>query len=234
MTQTGDGDQGQQPTQPFDWKAFSQQTWVVVAAGLFLPPIGIVLAWLKPDWTTKGKWIATGLMGLMLMSILSRNDDKNAKERPAPSSPSEEAPRKQPEAPPVAAEEKPKREKPKSDTMVIAADDLVGMNQVAVTKKMPRRFVVTGRVMEMKTSKGSWGKTRYTINISGDSTGYQRKNARGYVDRWVECEFSDDTGLENIKGGQFVYVEGQYEDNLTGSVVRMNKCRLSPEHHVLK
>ena len=58
----------------FDWKAFSRQTWVVIAAGLFVPPVGMALAWLKPEWTTKTKWIATGLMGLMLLGYLGKSD----------------------------------------------------------------------------------------------------------------------------------------------------------------
>lgn len=49
----------------FNWSEFGQRTWVVVVAGLVFAPLGIFLAWRKPDWTPKAKWIATGLMGLL-------------------------------------------------------------------------------------------------------------------------------------------------------------------------
>lgn len=62
----------------FDWKAFSRKTWVVVVSGIFLPPIGIILAWLKPDWSQKTKWIATGLMGLLLIGRFNAPTDENA------------------------------------------------------------------------------------------------------------------------------------------------------------
>lgn len=51
----------------FDWKAFSRKPWVIVVTGLVIPPIGIILTWLKPDWTSKKKWIATGFMVLLLI-----------------------------------------------------------------------------------------------------------------------------------------------------------------------
>jgi hypothetical protein len=51
----------------FDWKAFSRKPWVIVVSGLVIPPIGILLAWLKPDWTSKKKWLATGLMTLLII-----------------------------------------------------------------------------------------------------------------------------------------------------------------------
>jgi hypothetical protein len=57
----------QQGSTPFDWKAFSQRTWVVVVSGLVFPPLGIFLSWRKADWAPKAKWIATGLMGLLLL-----------------------------------------------------------------------------------------------------------------------------------------------------------------------
>jgi hypothetical protein len=57
----------QQETNPFNWNDFSQRTWVVVASGLIFPPLGIFLSWRKPDWSPKAKWIATGLMGLLLL-----------------------------------------------------------------------------------------------------------------------------------------------------------------------
>lgn len=65
----------------FDWKAFSRKTWVVVVSGIFLPPIGIILAWLKPDWSQKTKWIATGLMGLLLIGRFNASTNENAEER---------------------------------------------------------------------------------------------------------------------------------------------------------
>jgi hypothetical protein len=64
----------------FDWKAFSRKTWVVVVSGIFLPPIGIILAWLKPDWSQKTKWIATGLMGLLLIGRFNASTDEISEE----------------------------------------------------------------------------------------------------------------------------------------------------------
>jgi hypothetical protein len=52
----------------FDWKAFSRMPWVIVVTGLFSPAIGIILTWLKPDWTSKTKLIATGMLALILIS----------------------------------------------------------------------------------------------------------------------------------------------------------------------
>jgi hypothetical protein len=45
----------------FDWKGLSQKTWVIVLAGLVIPPLGMMLTWLKPGWTTRTRWVATGL-----------------------------------------------------------------------------------------------------------------------------------------------------------------------------
>lgn len=52
---------------PFDWKAFSRNTWLIVVAGIVFPPVGMVLTWLKPGWSNRTKWIATGLFGLLLI-----------------------------------------------------------------------------------------------------------------------------------------------------------------------
>lgn len=64
---------------PFDWKEFSQRTWVVVVSGLVFPPLGIFLSWRKPGWSPKAKWIATGLMGLLLLWRMGGSEEK---ERP--------------------------------------------------------------------------------------------------------------------------------------------------------
>ena len=64
----------------FDWKAFSQRTWVVVVSGLVFPPLGIFLSWRKTDWAPKAKWIATGLMGLLLLWRMGGSDKKDRQE----------------------------------------------------------------------------------------------------------------------------------------------------------
>lgn len=64
----------------FDWKSFTQKTWVVAVSGILLPPVGIILAWLKPDWSRKTKWITTGLMGLLLVGRLNASNDKKSEE----------------------------------------------------------------------------------------------------------------------------------------------------------
>lgn len=53
---------------PFDWKALSQKTWVIIVAGLALPPLGMILTWLKPGWTSRTRWIATGMMCMACMA----------------------------------------------------------------------------------------------------------------------------------------------------------------------
>ena len=68
-----------QETNAFNWKEFSQRTWVVLVCGLVFPPLGIFLSWRKPEWTPKAKWITTGLMGLLL---LWRMGGSEKKERP--------------------------------------------------------------------------------------------------------------------------------------------------------
>ncbi len=135
----------------------------------------------------------------------------------------------EPAKPPV--EEKPKGDKPKK-TLVISGTELVDMNPIAVSK-LPSRFVVTGRVLEMENSKTYWGTMQVTIKISGDADGFH-KGPSGYVDEWVECEFSNIAGLEKVQKGHFVYIEGQYENNAIGKVVHLTKCRLSPEHHIVE
>ena len=65
----------------FNWKEFSQRTWVVVVSGLVFPPLGIFLSWRKTDWAPKAKWIATGLLSLLL---LWRMGGSEKKERPDP------------------------------------------------------------------------------------------------------------------------------------------------------
>jgi len=62
----------------FDWKAFSRKTWVIVVSGIVVPPVGIVLAWLKPDWSPKAKWIATGLMGLVLVGRMTGSPESDS------------------------------------------------------------------------------------------------------------------------------------------------------------
>lgn len=64
----------------FDWKSFSQKTWVVAVSGILLPPVGIILAWLKPDWSNKTKWIATGLMGLLLVGRFNAANERKSEE----------------------------------------------------------------------------------------------------------------------------------------------------------
>lgn len=65
----------------FNWKALTQKTWVIVLAGLIVPPVGMVLAWLKPEWTTRTRVIATGLMLLMLLGRMGSRIEKNAVEK---------------------------------------------------------------------------------------------------------------------------------------------------------
>jgi hypothetical protein len=66
----------QSESTPFDWKEFSQRTWVVVVSGLVFPPLGIFLSWRKTDWAPKSKWIATGLMGLLLLWRMGGSEKK--------------------------------------------------------------------------------------------------------------------------------------------------------------
>jgi hypothetical protein len=70
----------QTETSSFNWQEFSQRTWVVVVSGLVFPPLGIFLSWRKPEWTPKAKWIATGLMGLLLLWRTGGNEKKEQPE----------------------------------------------------------------------------------------------------------------------------------------------------------
>lgn len=65
----------------FDWKGLSQKAWVIVLAGILFPPMGMVLAWLKPGWSTRSRWIATGLMGLLLIGRLSSPEESQGPEQ---------------------------------------------------------------------------------------------------------------------------------------------------------
>jgi hypothetical protein len=65
----------------FDWKAFSRTPWVIVVTGLVIPPLGIILTWLKPDWTSKKKWIATGFMALLLIGRFNASSSVGEQEK---------------------------------------------------------------------------------------------------------------------------------------------------------
>ena len=106
-------------TGSFDWKAFSRKTWVVVVAGLFVPPVGILLAWLKPDWATKTKWVATGLMAVMLLGQVqswSKGPDRerSARNTDAPQA-TAAAEKTSSNAPPVTSQDEVPSEKPTRD-----------------------------------------------------------------------------------------------------------------------
>lgn len=64
----------------FNWKEFSQRTWVVVVSGLVFPPLGIFLSWRKTDWAPKAKWIATGLLSLLLFWRMGGSEKKDRQE----------------------------------------------------------------------------------------------------------------------------------------------------------
>ena len=66
----------QSESTPFDWKEFSQRTWVVVVSGLVFPPLGVFLSWRKTDWPPKAKWIATGLLSLLFLWRMGGSDKK--------------------------------------------------------------------------------------------------------------------------------------------------------------
>lgn len=63
-----------------DWKSFSRKTWVIILSGIFLPPVGILLAWLKPDWSQRTKWIATGLICFALFGRLNSSAEKQVED----------------------------------------------------------------------------------------------------------------------------------------------------------
>jgi len=60
------------------WKAFSQKAWVIVIGGILFPPVGMILTWLKPGWSTRTKWIATGVLGLLLIGRNGLQDEAPA------------------------------------------------------------------------------------------------------------------------------------------------------------
>jgi len=73
----------QTSTPSFDWKAFSRKTWVIVIGGILFPPVGMILTWLKPGWSTRTKWIATGVLGLLLIGRNQPTKDVSGQEEPA-------------------------------------------------------------------------------------------------------------------------------------------------------
>lgn len=78
MAASNDPQSGSSPS--FDWKAFSQKTWVVIVAGLALPPVGMILAWLKQDWMHRTKWIAIGAFGLLLIGRMQAARDSGLRD----------------------------------------------------------------------------------------------------------------------------------------------------------
>lgn len=52
-------------TPGFDWRSLIHKPWVIIATGYFLPLAAILLTWLTPSWTTKTKWISTGVLALL-------------------------------------------------------------------------------------------------------------------------------------------------------------------------
>jgi len=77
---------GQTSTSSFDWKGFSQKTWVIVIAGIVFPPVGMILTWLKPGWPTRTKWIATAVFGLLLIARNQATTEAPYQEEPSSAS----------------------------------------------------------------------------------------------------------------------------------------------------
>jgi len=103
----------------FDWKEFSQRTWVVVVSGLVFPPLGIFLSWRKTDWAPKAKWIATGLMGLLLLWRMGGSEKKEGQDPVDKAASHSEtvqyasdgrSPEASPPTPPVAVAEEPAKD----------------------------------------------------------------------------------------------------------------------------
>lgn len=57
-----------------------RKTWVIVLFSIFIPPVGIVLAWINPNYSSKTKWIFTGVLAIwfIMMMASSSQDTKPA------------------------------------------------------------------------------------------------------------------------------------------------------------
>lgn len=91
-------------------KPWYKQNWLVIAALILLPPVGIGLAWFS-DWPRKNKWASTGL-GLfwwLLVSVsdssTSTSEDVIADQPEETQSATDEAPAPEPAAEEAATED---------------------------------------------------------------------------------------------------------------------------------
>ena len=115
----------------------------------------------------------------------------------------------------------------KNDENEIDAPALLKLaaNASRLKKKFPGRFVVAGRVLKIEDHNGAWGRNTYTVSLVGTH------NSKGLVDSWVECEMSNDGGLENISPGEYVKIEGELDRAVGSDFVFIKKGRLSPQYH---
>ena len=84
-----------------------------------LPPLGVFLSWQKPDWSPRVKWIATGLMGLLLLWRMGGSEKKEGQgsvDKAASQSETVQyasdgrSPEASPPTPPVAVAEEPAKD----------------------------------------------------------------------------------------------------------------------------
>lgn len=115
----------------------------------------------------------------------------------------------------------------KNDENEIDAPALLNLaaNASRLKKKFPGRFVVAGRVLKIEDHNGAWGRKTYTVSLVGTH------NSKGLVDSWIECEMSNDGGLENISRGEYVKIEGEFDRAVGSDFVFIKKGRLSPKYH---
>lgn len=207
MTPPDDTQQPPGPDQPFDWKALSQSTWVVVLVAIILPPLGIVLAWLKPDWTTTSKWIATVIMGFLLVSRLSSQNASSSSDPASVESQSPDSVAVQPAAAmsaatAVATEKVQAAPQPPKDKV---KRGFFGPKKLAYKKRIdlcdnPEAHKNTEMVMEVKTER------ILLRNSKGDVSHMSCTVFYGDGSFEMQFEIPDDVKQPDVNANQYVNV----------------------------
>ncbi len=56
-------------------KKWYQKTWIMVLFGIFLPPVGIILALINPRYSTRAKSITSGILILWLIVLIASSGE---------------------------------------------------------------------------------------------------------------------------------------------------------------
>ena len=64
------------PVNKSNWLEMLHTDWVIILSLLLLPPLGLVLLWLNPAWTSRTKWYFTGVTAFALMGLMLGKREK--------------------------------------------------------------------------------------------------------------------------------------------------------------